>query len=325
MSSSKGVTLVQGQVAVLALDGTLVYIEEVANTHASVVALPDQPVKSEEGKTSVFTPGKVGAKKISPFSQAEKVIDVADLSDRNKNFIGTYEPLRAQHGSNYIGDDELRAAAEAAANAPTKEQQKSLDKESRKASSDARKAEKAAKKTAAGPRFLQRCTQCGEQSGHPNHPGDHEFVTPPPPVVLCAACDRTEDSMQHEVGDEAFTHRFIAPGKAAKAPKVPREPKAPRAPKDPSAPRATRSSKSLPAPDAKYRFVENEVALKILVAANGKFDERNSGGAIIKIIKDAGATGASVIDVMQQQSRPLERLQLAFAQLIGAGLLEVAS
>lgn len=320
--SSKGVTLVQGQVAILALDGTLVYVEEVANTHASVVALPDQPAKTDDGKASVFTPGKVGAKKISPFSQAEKVIDVADLSDRNKNFIGTYEQLRKEHGANYIGDDALRAAAEAAANSPTKEQQKALDRESKKADREARKAEKAAKKTAGGPRYLQRCAQCGEQSGHPNHPGDHEFVAPPPPVVLCAACDKAEDAMQHQVGDEAFTHRFIAPGKPARAPKEPKAPREPRAPKEPS---ARRSSKSLPAPDAKYRYVENETALKILVAANGKFDEKNSGGAIITIIKNAGAAGASVVDVMQQQARPLERLQLAFAQLLGAGLLEAVS
>lgn len=305
--STKGVTLAQGQVVVLALDGTLVYVEQVEQFFIGVVALPDQP--TERADDRVFTPGRVGAKKISPMATADKVVPVEELSDRNKTFIATYEALRAQHGNNYIGDDGLRAAAEAAANQPDKATVKAQQKAERAAT-------KAAKKSS-GPKFLQRCEQCNEQPGHPNHPKDHEFVAPAPPVVLCAACDKPEG----DHAENALGHRYIPTGKI----KAVRAPKEPKAPKDPSSPKPVREKKAKPgmvAPNQKFKWVDNDAALAALIAGNGKFSAGNSGGGMIATVKIAGDVGISVMEIILQHPRPVERLQLAFGQLLGAGLLE---
>ena len=308
--STKGVSLVQGQVVVLALDGTMVYVEQVEPFFIGVVALPEQPASRADER--VFTPGRVGTKKISPMASASEIIDVKDLSERNKKFIGEYETLRQKHGNNYIGDDELRAAAEAAANAPDKATLKAQAKAERAAA-------KIAKKTS-GPKFLQRCEECGEQPGHPNHPGQHAFKAPPAPVVLCAACDK--DEAAH--ANDALGHRFIAETKV----KQPRTPKEPKAPKDPASPKPPREKKAKPGSvdiTTRYRYVENDVALQALVAANGKFSPSNSGGGMIATIKLTGEKGISVAEIVAQHPRPLERLQLAFGQLLGAGLLEAVA
>ena len=315
--SNKGVTLVQGQVVVLSLDGTMVYVENVQPQFVEVVALPEQPPERTDGP---FTLGKVGTKKISPYTQASSVVPMDKLSDRNKTFIGSYEQLRKQHGVHYIGDDVLRAAAEAAANAPTKEQQKAQAKAAREA---AREQKAANKGKASGPRYLQRCTVCGEQPGHPKHGMEdeqHVFAAPVAPVVLCAACDKPE--IDH--ADNALSHRFIA----GKAPKLAREPRVPKEPREPKAPKADKPKRSKPGmvdPSTKYRWVENPAMLAALIAGNGKFSPSNSGGAMIETIKSKGTEGISVLEIIVIHPRPLERLQLAFGQLFGAGLLEVAA
>lgn len=169
----KGIALQRGTIVVLALDGSLVYVEDVQPTYAAVVALPEQPTTRDD-KQGVFTPGKVGAKKISPFSQPDRDVAVSDLSPRNKEFIGTYEQLRNQHGVHYV----QRTAEEAAAMTVRKETG---------APKGARGVGKRALKRAAakaGPRYLQRCEVCHEQPAHPNHDSNardstkHAFAPP---------------------------------------------------------------------------------------------------------------------------------------------------
>lgn len=301
----KGVTLVQGQAVVLKLDGSLVYIEAVEAMYVAAVALPEQPAARADER--VFKPGCVGAKKISPFAEGDVVL-ISDLSERNRNFIGTYEQLRKQHGGLYVDRTPEEQAAHELASAP-------------KPSKESKKAEKAAAKEAKratkGPHFLQRCVQCGEQKGHPKHPGDHEFVAPPEPVVeaeKCMACGKPEEGHGEE-------HKFIGESMIKK----PRATKEPRPEKEAKAPRAVapgKPRKSLPDINTKFHWVEDAKSLTILVAANGKFSPSNSGGAIIETIRQSGAAGITVAEVIVKHPRPIERLQLAFEQLRGAGLLE---
>lgn len=302
---SKGVTLVQGTVVVLKLDGSLVYIEAVETMYVAAVALPEQP--SDRADERVFKPGCVGAKKISPFAEGEIVL-VSDLSERNKNFIGTYEQLRTQHGPTYVDRTPEELAAHEAANAPKP------DKSQKKAE---RESAKAAKKAAKGPRFLQRCVQCGEQSGHPNHPGQHEFVAPPEPVIepeKCMACGKPEAGHGEE-------HKFIGESLMRK-PKVAREAKPDKEAKAPRASNPGKPRKSLPDVNQKFKWVQNDAALKVLIAANGKFSPSNSGGAMIETIKASGDAGICVTQLIVKHPRPIERLQLALEQLRGSGLLE---
>lgn len=300
---SKGITLVQGQAVVLKLDGTLVYVEAVEAMYVAAVALPEQP--PSRGDERVFKPGCVGAKKISPFAEGDVVL-ISDLSERNKNFIGTYETLRKTNGPTYVDRTLEEQAAFDLASAP---QPSKADKKAAKA------ADKAAKKTAKGPRYLQRCVQCGEQQGHPKHPSDHEFVAPPEPVVepeKCMACGKIEEGH----GDE---HKFIGEGmlKKPRAVKVvSTEPKTPRA-VAPGKPR-----KSLPDINQKFKWIQNDGNLAVLIAANGKFSPSNSGGAMIETIKASGAAGICVTELIVKHPRPIERLQLAMEQLRGSGLLE---
>lgn len=157
-----GITLEPGNIVTLELDGTLVYVENVQPTFAAVVALPEQ--LSERADERVFTPGKVGAKKISPFSSAEKHFKPADLSPRNRDFIRTYERLREQHGPHYVQ------------RTPEEEAAMSVRKET--GSRAPRGAGKRAQKRAAMKIVQLKCVTCGEQRGHPKHPDDHEFVAP---------------------------------------------------------------------------------------------------------------------------------------------------
>jgi hypothetical protein len=304
----KGVTLVQGQVVVLKLDGSLVYIEAVEAMYVAAVALPEQP--ADRADERVFKPGCVGAKKISPFAEGDVVL-VSNLSERNKKFIGEYEGLRKQHGPTYVDRTPEEQAAFEAANAPKPPK---ADKAAKKAE---REAAKAAKKAVKGPRFLQRCVQCGEQQGHPKHPSDHEFVAPPEPVVepeKCIACGKPEEGHGEE-------HKFIGESMLKKT----RAPKADKPEKEAKTPRVAapgKPRKSLPDVNQKFKWVQNDAALTVLVAANGKFSPSNSGGAMIETIKAAGDAGICVTELIVKHPRPIERLQLALEQLRGSGLLE---
>lgn len=167
----KGVTLVPKTAVVLSLDGTLVYVEDIQPTFAAVVAFPEQPAERSDDR--VFTPGRVGAKKISPFAQAGKTVAIADLSERNKLFLDSYEKIRDERGPNVI----QRTPEEEAAMSVTKANPQKPSREERKA---ARKAEREARKAAGEtvPRYKRKCVTCGEQPGHPNHPDQHPFLEP---------------------------------------------------------------------------------------------------------------------------------------------------
>lgn len=307
----KGVSLTEGQVVVLKLDGSLVYIEAVEAMYVAAVALPEQP--ADRADERVFKPGCVGAKKISPFAEGDAVA-IASLSERNKAFLDSYRDLRKVNGPLYVDRTPEEQAAHDAANAPKPAKP---TKEERAAAKAEKKADK---KVKAGPRFLQRCETCGEQQGHPKHPSDHEFVAPPEPAVepeKCMACGKDAAAMQHEVGDEAYTHNFVGASmmKKTRTPKPEKEAKAPRV----AAPGKPR--KSLPDVNTKFKWVEDANSLRILVAANGKFDAKNSGGAIIETIRQSGDAGITITELIVRHPRPIERLQLAFEQLRGAGLL----
>ena len=286
--ATKGITLEQGQVVVLDLDGTLVFIESVQPTFVAVVALPDQFTGREDDR--VFTPGRVGSKKISPFSRASRVVPASELTERNTVFIGAYEALRTEHGPNYVDRSPEELAAHEAANAPKPD--KAAARAVKKAERDAAKAAK----QAATPRYLRRCVTCNEQPGHPDHgrveDGKHEFVEPPTPV---------------------------------KAPKVPRVPKVPH---DPNAPRTTKAPKALPA--GPFKWVGNEGQLHVLAGVNPKYKPNNSGAVIVDAIKaggDAGVTLAAVAGVLGQHPRwssvPLERIEFALKQLLDTGMVIV--
>lgn len=306
----KGQSLEQATVVILALDGTLVYVEAVEPTFAAVVALPDQPTAREDDR--VFTPGRVGAKKISPFSVADKVVAISELSERNKNFIGTFEVLRTTHGNNYVDRTPEELAAHEAANAP---------KPTKEAKAAERAANKAARKATSGPRFLQRCTVCNEQPGHPGHgteAGKHEFTAPAAPLAKCAACDEPESDPVHAKDKADGGHKFVASKpERAKVERAPREARV----KAERAPRAGKPAGA--AATSKYQWTGNDGNLKVLRAVNPKYNEGNSGMAIIEMIKAAGEAGVSPADVLGQPKSPstIERAQLAFTQLLNADLI----
>lgn len=293
----KGVAFKQGQVCILELDGTMVYVEDLQSTHAAVVALPDQPPGDGKRK-SVFTAGRVGAKKISPMAAIEAEVDRGALSERNKTFLDTYQELRRTkpEGVNYVDrTPEEQAAYDAQMNPPPKVKKVKGEK---------------------GPRRLQRCVKCGEQPGHPKHPGDHEFEAPvtQEPVVLCLACDKPESD--HD--NNALNHRFVG----GKAPRQPRAPKEPRV-KEEKAPRE--SKRPLPGLMVKHRWVEDAVRLEVLRGANPKYAVGNTGNTVIELIratKDEGCTPLEVVGKPRCPGTP-ERAQVAFRQLLAAGLLEV--
>lgn len=285
--STRGHALTPGTVVELALDGTVVYVESVSSTYAAVVALPDQS-QSQAGRSDdrVFTPGKVGAKKLSPFAGVNREIAVPDLTERNRGFIGSYETLRKQHGDAYVDmTEEERAAMSVKKIKP--------DKEARKAEREAQRAQRKAEKQAArnakknAPRMLQRCQVCNEQPGHPSHPGDHEFVPP-----------------------------TDAP---AKAPKAPREPRAPRAgksdlPADPFRWVGTVDQLNvLAAVNPKYKPNNSGAAIIEIIRAKLK------DGATLEHVKEQLAAHPKWHDV------PEERIKVALGQLLAAKLVEVAS
>lgn len=306
----KGVSLEQGAIVVLALDGTMVYVEVMEPMFAGVVALPDQP--TERADDRVFTPGRVGIKKISPFSSFDKKIAVGDLSERNKTFIGTYEKLRELHGANFVDrTPEEEAAHVAAQTGPVKKVKKTPEERA------------AAKKV--GPKFLQRCTSCGEQSGHPNHgdgDGQHVFLAPAPPAPLCAACDEPESDPVHAKEKADGGHKFIA-GQRVKAP---RAEKAPRADKPAKAPKE-KATRNVLDPAKKFKWVGTDQLVTMLGAMNPKYKAGNSGAAICEAIKGS-PDGLSVHDLAallagheKWAGVSLERLTVAFTQLLAGGLI----
>lgn len=154
--SMKSVVLERETVAILSLDGSLVWVEDVQPTHVAVVALPEQ--LSERGASCVFTPGRVGAKKISPYSRPDRVVPLTDLTPRNRQFVSEYAALRIQHGPNFVArTPEEEAKMTVIKAGPTPRQRKSPEEKKQK-----RMDRKAGK---------QLCATCGKPRVH----GDHAF------------------------------------------------------------------------------------------------------------------------------------------------------
>jgi hypothetical protein len=306
VSSSKGITLEQGQVVILDIDGSLVYVESINPICAAVVALPEQPPTRTDDR--VFTPGRVGAKKISSYAQGT-VVPVTDLSARNREFIGTYEVLRQTHGVHYVDQTPEELAAAAAKATPVKSEkaerraERSAERAAKKAERDQRKADKAKLKTT--PRYLLKCAVCGQQPGHPDH-----------------ATGKTPEELA-ELGKHEFAQPTAMPADEPDEPDEPTTPKAPRAPKPPKAPRAAKSS--LPA--GPFAFIGDEAALNMLASVNPKYKDGNSGRAIADAIGGGAGTVVDVLAVLAQHPRwsavPQERVEFAFGQLLGAGLIKV--
>lgn len=164
--SMRGVSLVPGQVVVLSITGTLVYVEDVQPTHIAVLALPEQ--LTDQTKQEIFTPGCVGVRKISPYSAAEAVIDVPSLSPRNAKFIGEYEQLRSQHGPRYVD----RTPAEKAAFEASIGKKPRGERKSRVEPDETDKTERKQTARAERRKKKQKCATCGKPRNH----ADHQFT-----------------------------------------------------------------------------------------------------------------------------------------------------
>lgn len=164
--SKAGITLERGTIAVLSLDGTMVYVEDIQPTYAAVVALPEQVGTAER----VLMPGRVGPRKISPYSRPDRIITKAELSERNAIFVDTFLDLRAAHGPNFVQrtpEEEAKMAVIKAGpkpRIPRGEAPQPIDK------SERRKARREQK---------QLCTACGKMKR--DHAGTNtcEFVGKP--------------------------------------------------------------------------------------------------------------------------------------------------
>lgn len=99
--STKGIQVTPGMVAVLEINGAIVYVEEVLPTRCKLVCLPDQPTTFSQ-KEQFLTPGAVKARIVSPYIGIVNEVPVAELSDRNKDFIGSFEKLRELHGDKFV-------------------------------------------------------------------------------------------------------------------------------------------------------------------------------------------------------------------------------
>ena len=268
--STKGMVLQPAAAAALSLDGTLVYVEGVEPTFASVVALPEQPATRTD--TPVFTPGRVGAKKISPFATAEEIIPLDQLSERNRAFIDALPALRAAHGPNYIDRTAEELAAAAQATSAPKEKKARVKKDK--------------------PAKPPLCVTCDQQRGHPNHPGDHEFEAPK--------------------GKEP----------KVKEPKPPREKKAPREKK-------VRVKRGALPEGALFAWTSDaDARLAMLQAVNPKYQDGNSGFALVELIRAAGAAGIDVPNAVATMAKhekwariTPERITHAFGQLYAGKLI----
>jgi len=149
----KGVVLERESTVVLSLDGSLVYVEDVQPTYIVVVSLPEQANTS-----SVFTPGRVGGKKISPYSRPDRVVPRDELSERNRDFIANYQAWRQQHGPNYVQrtpEEQAKMTVIKAGPAPRT-----------KKTPEERKQRRLERKAGKIP-----CVKCGKPKVH----GDHQF------------------------------------------------------------------------------------------------------------------------------------------------------
>lgn len=147
--------LTPGKAFVLALDGTLVFVEEIQPHYAGVVALPEQVTPRPSG--CAFTPGRVGLKKISPLVKAEREVPLDTLSVGNSEWLAVYKTLRDEKGANHVHPEP-----------PAEEKPVAVFK------AGPRKEKKEKRERG----LRARCETCGQQPGHPNHPGDHAFVAP---------------------------------------------------------------------------------------------------------------------------------------------------
>lgn len=180
--TARGVTLVRGTIVVLDLDSTLAYVEDVQPTHAAIVALPEQ--LPERKDSVVFTPGRVGAKKISPFSAAARIVSVTDLSERNREFIGTYEKLRAQHGPNFVA----RTPEEEAAMSVTKAKPERVPRNGAPASKEDKQEKRRRRREAKIP-----CVKCGKLPVHVSHQSGGECTYEAPAKKERAARGSSSD------------------------------------------------------------------------------------------------------------------------------------
>jgi hypothetical protein len=157
----RGVSLKVGTAIVLDIDSTLVYVEAIEPTYAGVVAFPQQ--EPNANRSGVFTPGRVGMKKISPYSSAAQTVPLENLSPRNREFLATFEALRAQHGPLFVDRTPEELAAMTVVKATPVKDAPGLTKAEKRAARKARRLP---------------CTQCGEPLTHANHPADHPFAAP---------------------------------------------------------------------------------------------------------------------------------------------------
>lgn len=173
-TSAKGITLEQGSVVVLTFDGTLVFVEDLQPMWAAVLALPEQP-DTRKADSIVFTPGAVRAKKISPYASYDKLVNVNDLSDKNREFITFYASLRDDRGANFVfGKVEtvpVKKVKPADVDDPT-----GAALPRKRGSGLSRKEKRALAK-------VKNCATCGKQAADPVHDNkfsnyDHDFAAP---------------------------------------------------------------------------------------------------------------------------------------------------
>lgn len=151
----KGNNLTAGQVVVLELNGAWVYVEEVLPTKAKLVCLPDQPATFKQ-KEEFLTPGAVRGRVVSPFISIEREVDISELTERQRNFIGSFEKLRTEKGMAHIDrtPEEEEAAMTVKKAGPVRKSKAERDvekEEARKAKAEAKekkRADKAAAKAA---------------------------------------------------------------------------------------------------------------------------------------------------------------------------------
>lgn len=186
--SVRGITLVRGTIVVLDLDTTLVYIEDVQPTGARVVVLPEQPAERKDN--AGFTPGRVGGRVISPYSSAAREVKVVDLSERNRDFVGTFEKLRAIHGPNYVA----RTAEEEAAMTVTKAKASDAPKVHKAGRSGGKTPEEKTARRAKKRAAKIPCAKCGKLPIHADHHGGScEYEAPAKTARSAARAARTAE------------------------------------------------------------------------------------------------------------------------------------
>jgi hypothetical protein len=156
-----GVKLKPATIVVLMLDGTLVFVEDVQPAFASVVALPEQPPERNP-ESYVLIPGRVGAKKISPYSEPSDTIALEDLSERNREFLASFLTLRKLHGPKFVDQTPEEAAMSVRKAGPAPRM--ALTPEERAARKEERRALK------------KKCATCGAPKSKHDGGTGHEFT-----------------------------------------------------------------------------------------------------------------------------------------------------